>query len=139
MSITKKGRNRASTEAEKPEYPEGAAVPQNRTRNLRVELVIDFMNANLQRSISLTELAGVANLSPSHVCRLFKTHTGLSPGEYLRRLRMDKARHLLSTSVLSVKQIMAVAGYNSKSHFVRHFRRSFGLTPSEYRRTVSTQ
>jgi AraC family transcriptional regulator len=138
MSITKKGRNRAITESENPESLEDSAVPQNRIRNLRVEIVIAFMNANLQRSISLTELAGVANLSPSHLCRLFKTQTGISPGEYLRRLRMEKARHLLSTSVLSVKQIMAVAGYNSKSHFVRHFRRSFGLTPSEYRRTVST-
>lgn len=113
-------------------------VPERAIRNPRVELLIAFMIANLQRSISLTELAGVANLSPSHLCRLFKTQTGISPGEYLRRLRMEKARHLLSTSVLSVKQIMAVAGYNSKSHFVCHFRRSFGLTPSEYRRTVST-
>ncbi|MEK6304624.1 MAG: helix-turn-helix domain-containing protein [Acidobacteriota bacterium] len=137
MSI-KEGSKRASAKSQNPGYPNDSAVPQDNILSPRVRLVIDFMSANLQRSISLTELAGVANLSPSHLCRLFKSQTGISPGEYLRRLRMETARHLLSTSVLSVKQIMAAAGYNSKSHFVRHFRRSFGLTPSEYRRGIST-
>ena len=51
---------------------------------------------------------------------------------------MEKARHLLATSLLRIKEIMAMAGYNSKSHFVRHFRRPFGLAPSEYRKAAST-
>ncbi len=138
MSI-KEGSKRASAKSQKRRLAGGSAVTQNRTFDPRVLLVIDFMKSNLQRSISLNELAGVANLSPSHLCRLFKSQTGISPGEYLRRLRMEKARQLLSTSVLSVKQVMAAAGYNSKSHLVRHFRRSFGMTPSEYRRTLSSQ
>ena len=138
MSIPKKGGKRANTEPQKAKDPEGSVVPRNRTRNPRVQVVIDFMNTNLQRSISLSELADLANLSRSHLCRLFKSQTGLSPGEYLRRLRMEKARELLSTSVLSIKQIMAMAGYNSKSHFVHHFRRSFDVAPSEYRRKVSS-
>jgi AraC family transcriptional regulator len=100
--------------------------------------VTDFMNANLHRRIRLAELAGTANLSSSRFSHFFKTQTGLSPGEYLRRLRMEKARHLLATTLLRIKEIMAIAGYNSKSHFVRHFRRSFGLAPSEYRKTAQT-
>jgi transcriptional regulator GlxA family with amidase domain len=111
---------------------------ESTVRNPRVQIVIDFINDNLQRKISLTELTQVANLSASHLTRLFKTHTGLTPGEYLRRLRMEKARHLIATSVLSIKQIMALAGYNNKTHFGRHFRRSFDLSPSEYRRRNST-
>ena len=78
-------------------------------------------------------LADAANLSRSYLCTLFKTETGLSPGEYLIRLRMEKARHLLATSLLSVKQIMALAGYTNTSNFVRHFRRYFDFAPSEYR------
>ena len=54
------------------------------------------------------------------------------------RRRMQKAGNLLATSRLSVKEIMAIVGYDNKSHFVRHFRRSFGLAPSEYRKTAST-
>jgi len=46
---------------------------------------------------------------------------------------MEKARDLLSASLLSVKQIMAIVGYANTSNFVRHFRRYFAYTPSEYR------
>ncbi|MEK6322206.1 MAG: helix-turn-helix domain-containing protein [Acidobacteriota bacterium] len=134
MSITKKGGKRANTESEEGEYPEGLVVPESTIRNRRVQIVIDFMNANLQRRISLTELADAANLSPTHLSRLFKNQTKLSPGEYLIKLRMKKARHLLATSLLSIKQIMALVGYSDRSNFVRHFKRYFGLLPSEYRK-----
>jgi transcriptional regulator GlxA family with amidase domain len=64
---------------------------------------------------------------------VFKIETGLTPSEYLARLRMDKARQLLKTTFLSIKQIMAAVGYNSKSYFAKHFKRHCGVTPSEYR------
>jgi transcriptional regulator GlxA family with amidase domain len=59
-----------------------------------------------------------------------------SPGEYLIRLRMEKARHLLTTGFLSIKEVMATAGYDIKSraNFVRQFKRYFGLAPAEYRK-----
>jgi transcriptional regulator GlxA family with amidase domain len=138
MSIPKKGSEGANTTPKESKYPEGSAIPEQGIRHPRVKIVIDVMNANLQRRISLTELAGAANLSRSHLCRLFKTQTGLSQGEYLRRLRMGKARDLLAASVLSIKEVMAAVGYDSKSHFSRQFRRSFGLAPSEYRKKLST-
>lgn len=103
----------------------------------RVEIVIDFMNANLERKVPLKELADVANLSQSHLSRLFKTQTEMSPGEYLIRLRMERARQLLATSLLSIKQVMAKVGYYNKSHFARYFRGFFHLSPSEYRKSVS--
>lgn len=108
-------------------------------RDPRIQLVIDFMNANLQRSISLRELAGVANLSPSHFSGVFKIQAGLSPGEYLINLRMEKAHHLLTTSLLSIKEVMALVGYDTRSNFVRHFKRYFHLAPSEYRKRAFTR
>jgi transcriptional regulator GlxA family with amidase domain len=99
----------------------GPSVVEEALRDPRIQIAIDFMRANLHRRISLAELAEVANLSPSHLSRLFKIQTRLSPGEYLRRLRMEKARHLVATGLLSVKEIMATVGYKSKSHFVRDF------------------
>lgn len=96
--------------------------------------MLDFLNANLHRRIRLTELAGVAKLSPSRLSHLFKTEMGISPGKYLRRIRIQKASGLLATSRLSVKEIMAMSGYENKSHFVRQFRKAFDVTPSEYRK-----
>ena len=92
------------------DIPKALVAPHQIHRNPRVRAVIEFMNSNLETRISLAELANVANPSPSHLPDLFKTEIGLSSGEYLRRLRMEKARDLLSASFLSVKQIMATVG-----------------------------
>jgi transcriptional regulator GlxA family with amidase domain len=126
--------SRESLEGKNPAPP----VPESTTSNPRVAIAIDFMKANLNRRIPLTELAEVANLSPSHLCRLFKAQTRRTPGEYLRNLRMEEAGYLAATGLLSIKEIMAKVGYKSKSHFVRDFRRCFHLAPSKYRESVST-
>jgi len=109
-------------------------VSADRLRTRRVKIVIDFMNANFQRRLSSDELGEVARLSADYLSRLFKIETGLTLWEYLIRLRMEKARELLETSLLSIKEVMAAVGYDSKGHFARHFRRWFGASPSEYRR-----
>jgi AraC-like DNA-binding protein len=109
-------------------------VPEDRMRTRRVKIVIDFMNANFQRRLSSDELAEVARLSADYLSRLFKIETKLTLWEYLIRLRMEKARDLLETSLLSIKEVMAAVGYDSKGHFASHFRRWFGVSPSEYRR-----
>lgn len=135
MSI-KEERKRASSEKLKGKNLRQPVVLESRILNPRIRIVTDFMNSNLHRRIHLAELAGAVNLSPSRFSHFFKTQAGLSPGNYLRRLRMEKARHLLATTLLTIKEIMAMAGYNSKSLFVRHFRRYFGLAPSEYRKSI---
>jgi transcriptional regulator GlxA family with amidase domain len=133
MSVPKKGSKGANSASEKSKGLEGFVAPTSTTRNPRIKTVIQFMEANLERKISLTELAEAANLSGSYLCDLFKTQTGLSPGEYLRRLRMEKASRLLATTLLSVKEIMALTGHPSRSDFVRYFWRYFDCTPTEYR------
>ena len=63
----------------------------------RIQLVVEFMDSNVHKRIPLSELAEAANLSPYHLCRLFKKQTGVSTEKYLRALRMAKARRLLAT------------------------------------------
>jgi AraC-like DNA-binding protein len=81
----------------------------------------------------LCELARFTHVSVSHLGHLFKIETGISPGQYLMTLRMQKARDLLSGSTMSVKRVMFEIGFNDKSNFVRSFKKAYGLTPSEYR------
>jgi transcriptional regulator GlxA family with amidase domain len=54
------------------------------------------------------------------------------------KLRMEKARHLLAASFLSIKQVMALAGYGNRTNLVRHFKRYFDLVPSAYRKRAFT-
>ena len=99
----------------------------------RVQLTVALMQVDLRREQSLDELARRVNLSRSRLQHLFKAETGISPAQYLRGLRLNRARELLETSQLSIKQVMASVGISDKSHFVREFKKVHGLTPKEWR------
>jgi transcriptional regulator GlxA family with amidase domain len=134
MSIRDASKRASSAALERSPHAVREAAPLHP----RVQIAIEHMKANLHRRIALAELADVSNLSASHLFRLFKSHMRLSPAEYHRRLRMEKARQLIATSLLSIKEIMVMAGYNNRRHFLHHFRKSFGVSPSEYRRTAAS-
>ncbi len=68
----------------------------------RVRNVIGFMRANLERQISVSEIAASVQLLPSHLRQLFKTETGTSLARYLKELRLGRAKELLETGFLSV-------------------------------------
>ena len=99
----------------------------------RVRKVIALAEESLHKGWSPAELAAMVNLSPSRLHQLFKEETGVPPARYLRRLRMRRARELLETTNLSVKQVMAGVGVTDESHFVRDFKKTCGLTPARYR------
>jgi len=101
--------------------------------NPKTQVLMDYVHANLHRKLSLDRLASSANISRSHLCRLFKDEVGMAPGQYIQKLRMEEVSIHLATTLKSVKQIMMEVGYSDKSLFVRHFKKAQGLTPSEYR------
>jgi transcriptional regulator GlxA family with amidase domain len=85
---------------------------------------------------SVDELAAGAHLSRSRFAHLFKQHTGVASGRYLRDMRLEHARTLLETTFLSVKEVMAAVGINDPSHFSRDFQTRFGVSPREWRKRV---
>jgi transcriptional regulator GlxA family with amidase domain len=95
--------------------------------------VISVLERSFEEHFSQLELAHRVNLSPSRLCHLFKIETGMAPLQYQKALKMEKARHLLETTFLSVKQIMKTVGIRDESHFVRDFKRHYGLSPLAYR------
>lgn len=94
------------------------------------------MTANLQQEVRPGKLAQRVNLSPSRLQHLFKAETGVSLTQHLKALRLERARELLETTFLSVKQIMTTAGLKNKSHFVKDFKKAYGMTPTQYRREI---
>lgn len=103
----------------------------------RVQIIVALMETEFQREILLSEMARFVNLSPSRLHHLFKSETGTPPNQYLKALRLERARELLETTFLSVKQVMASAGLKNKSHFVKDFKKTYGVTPTGYRRALA--
>lgn len=99
----------------------------------RIEEVIDSMTDDLRHNPSLAEIAESVNLSLSRFSHLFKLVTSQSPGQYLRKLRMERARELLETTWMKVKDISAAVGVSDSSHFVREFKKLYGAFPTDYR------
>ncbi len=83
---------------------------------------------------SLSALALIAGVSPTHVCHAFKAHVGMPIGEYVRRVRITWAAEQLRTSDQPLSAIAMAAGYSDQSHFTRESRRLLGARPSELRR-----
>jgi transcriptional regulator GlxA family with amidase domain len=79
------------------------------------------------------EMAERVNLSVSHLNRVFKADTGLSPMLYLREMRLEKAARLLENSFLSVKEIRVQTGLRDKSLFIKDFKKKYGTAPTAYR------
>src|SRR6266446_3538036 len=98
----------------------------------RVRTAIAYMNTNLHRKITPVEIAESVRLSPSRLRELFREQTGTSLTRYRRELQMERAKHLLETTFLSVKEITGSVGLTSVGHFVTDFKKAFGMTPSEY-------
>ncbi len=99
----------------------------------RVQNFIALLNGNLDRDLSLQETSHKVNLSPSRIRQLFKHETGLSPLQYLKKLRLNRAKELLHDTSLNLMQIMIHVGINDRSHFERDFKKEFGTTPAKYR------
>jgi transcriptional regulator GlxA family with amidase domain len=102
--------------------------------DLRIERLVALMKGDLTQRLPLSRMAQLVNLSSPRLCYLFKTESGISASRYLKSLRMEEAAVLLSTTFLSVKEIMVRVGLGDGSHFVKDFKKIYGMTPTAYRR-----
>ncbi len=100
----------------------------------RIYKVIYLIKVDLDREIAVVELAKSVNLSTSRLRHLFKAETGLSPAQYLKAQRLEKAKHLLETTFLNLKEVMHQAGFSDRSNFMRDFRRAYKVPPLQYRK-----
>lgn len=91
------------------------------------------MREDVRGELSLAEFAQSVNLSVWRLCHIFKSDVGMPPIRYLRQLRMERAKGLLESSFLSVKEIAYQVGLNDDSHFVRDFKSTYGYSPALYR------
>jgi len=98
-----------------------------------------FIRENLESKIDFKELAASLNLSYSYFRTMFKQHAGISPGQYHLQLRLIRAKELLLTTKMPVKQIAFETGFDSAYYFSRMFKEKIKATPTEIRENLKSE
>jgi AraC family transcriptional regulator len=99
----------------------------------RLKRVQEYIEANLDQEVALSQLAATAGMSSHYFAELFKQSVGLSPHQYVLRRRIQRARKLLHDSNMRILEAGVRSGFSDQSHFTKIFRRMVGVTPTEYR------
>jgi AraC-like DNA-binding protein len=100
-----------------------------------VHQAIDFMQSHLEESLGVAEIARAVALSPHYFSELFTEQIGHAPGEFLIRLRIERAKEYLTCTRMSPTEVCLALGYSS-SYFWRLFKRRTGSTPARYARRM---
>jgi AraC-like DNA-binding protein len=99
----------------------------------RLKRVRDYIEAHLSDRLTLTDIAGVACLSPYHLSRSFKRATGIGLHRYVVRRRIERAKELVQKTDLPLAEIAWAVGFDSQASFTARFRQEIGMPPGRLR------
>lgn len=127
-------------ESELPEADfsvEGLRRRENRSHSIkrdpRIQVVVDYLVAHPSEPFDSEFLCRMADMSPSSLRRLFREHTGKSPGAFVKDLRMMTAARRLLVTNERISTIAYEVGFDDANYFARIFKSVFGVSPQEYR------
>ena len=109
-------------------------VREDNSNVVRLQGALDFMQKNCLSNPSLARAAKEVGMAANSFHRLFRQTFRITPFEYIQRQRMNRARHLLRDSSMSIKEVAASVGFSSPFYFSRVFHARFHMTPKDYRR-----
>ncbi len=113
------------------------ALAMKNTNVSRIEKALKLIHASYNSAMNVDSLAALVNMSPSAFHRAFNDVTASSPIQYIKKIRLTKARDLLLEQRIRVSEVANQVGYESAAQFSREFKRYFGNSPSECRHNVA--
>lgn len=117
------------------QFRNAASDGQTEDENI-IELAIHYMKENMEKHLSLQDIADQIGYSPSHFSMLFKKRTGHSPLTYFNLLKIQQACLLLDTTDMKINQICYKIGIEDTYYFSRLFSKMMGMSPREYRKST---
>lgn len=102
--------------------------------SLPVRNACDYIHAHVREKISIADLAKRAGYTEYYFSHKFQEETGMTVAEYVRRMKMEEAKRLLTSTSLSITDIAGELSLGSRSSFFTAFRREYGCSPSEFRK-----
>lgn len=104
--------------------------------NRIVQATKEYLEAHYAEEITLEDVAEYVNISPQYFSKLIKKNTGFNFIDWLSMLRVRKAKELLASTNLTVKEVCFMVGYKDPNYFSRIFKKKIGMTPSEYVKNI---
>lgn len=117
----------------------GADRHRRATGHAPIARVQNHLREHLRDPVSVPALAALAGFSPSHFSARFHAVTGFTVTEYVKRLRMARARELMATTTTTIAEIAAEVGYPDQFYFSRQFRSVNGLSPTDFRTRLADE
>jgi len=115
------------------EFTELVCDSRDARKASQITPAIEYVNANYNRALSLSEIARAAHLSPSRLAHVFKEHTGQTVVDYITQVRIGHAKELLLSTEKNCIDVCFAVGYSNQSYFTRTFREQTGMTPRQFR------
>lgn len=95
----------------------------------------DIFDADYNKQVDLSQISKQLGVSTNHLIKLFKQHSGLTPTQYIVKIRVDKAAELLNQTDINILEIAYTTGFKSLSNFYKCFKEQTGHTPNEHRKS----
>jgi AraC-like DNA-binding protein len=102
----------------------------------KIETALREIHRHYQQAHQIDDLAKLVSMSPSAFHQVFKEVTASSPLQYIKKIRLDKARAILEEGEMRVNEAAAKVGYESVSQFSREFKRYYGVAPKDAKKKV---
>lgn len=115
---------------------EGSIRLNDKVQIQKLKDVLSYIRKNIDKNITLEELAQVSGMSPRYFCRVFRNMTGRTPIDYVNYYRIETASQMLITTGESVTEIALNCGFNDMSYFSKTFKKFKGISPSKFRQTL---
>src|SRR5262249_22020048 len=103
----------------------------------RLRRVTEFIQAGLERDLTLVDLAQCVGLSTAHFAVMFRQSTGETPHQFVLRWRMARAKEMLRTGKARIVDVAVACGFKTPQHFARVFRHMCGAAPRVYRSALN--
>ena len=95
-----------------------------------------YISAHIREKLSVPVVARNVDVSPSYLTALFHKNLQISPGEYIRRIKLQESKQMIRENNMNFTEIAAALQYSTVHHFSRQFKEKFGITPTEYAKSV---
>ena len=95
-----------------------------------------YIGSHIRDKLSVPIVARMVDVSPSYLTALFHKNLQISPGEYIRRIKLQESKQMIREGSMNFTEIAAALNYSTVHHFSRQFKEKFGITPTEYAKSV---